>query len=131
MSFARVFGDSFHELGLRLGGTFLQGSKADLMTELYSFNETLTRLLSDHSETETLEFMHSVDSTLMVKTLLKLLLLKLSKIKECVKSEDQVNNVELKLIEDILVKNVRQRVLEPFHSLLTNRAKSKMCEMLA
>lgn len=60
-----------------------------------------------------------IDSTLLIKTIIKLLILKLSKIIEILSSSQvKLSNIEHKLIDDILMKNISNRILKPYHNLI-------------
>lgn len=68
-----------------------------------------------------------IDSTLMIKTIIKLLIFKLSKIIEILSpSNVKVSNIEHKLIDDILMKNISNRILKPYHNLMYIKAGTLM-----
>lgn len=64
---------------------------------------------------------YSVDSTLVVKSISKVLLLKLKKLRELIGSKD-LSHMELRLLDSILVQNLSHRMLKPYHDLLFKRA---------
>lgn len=142
LSFLTRFANDVYTIGLNLGSSL---SGKELTVELYKFNESLTRLLSQqnnlprdpmdilsfgdlrtiNSDEETIHDQASpssqlkIDSTLLIKTIIKLLIFKLSKIIEILNSSQvRLSNIEHKLIEDILMKNISNRILKPYHKLI-------------
>lgn len=138
--YSKVFTNDLYNIGLNLGSTL---SGKELTVELYKFNESLTRLLSQQSNLPrdpSMEFLNGdlrtinsdeetihdqgatrlkIDSTLIIKTIIKLLILKLSKIIEILSSSQvKLSNIEHKLIDDILMKNISNRILKPYHNLI-------------
>lgn len=138
--YSKVFTNDLYNIGLNLGSTL---SGKELTVELYKFNESLTRLLSQQSNLPrdpSMEFLNGdlrtinsdeetihdqgatrlkIDSTLLIKTIIKLLILKLSKIIEILSSSQvKLSNIEHKLIDDILMKNISNRILKPYHNLI-------------
>lgn len=134
------FTNDLYNIGLNLGSSL---SGKELTVELYKFNESLTRLLSQQSNLPrdpSIEFLNGdlrtinsdeetihdqgatrlkIDSTLLIKTIIKLLILKLSKIIEILSSSQvKLSNIEHKLIDDILMKNISNRILKPYHNLI-------------
>lgn len=149
------FANDIYNIGLNLGSS-LNGK--ELTVELYKFNESLTRLLSQqgnlprdpsdilqgelgtiNSDEETIHEGDNIttrlkiDSTLLLKTIIKLLILKLSKIIEILTTTShqgtrtvELSNIEQKLIDDILVKNISKRILKPYHNLIYLKAQNLM-----
>lgn len=138
--FCSRFTNDLYNIGLNLGSSL---SGKELTVELYKFNESLTRLLSQQSNLPrdpSMEFLNGdlrtinsdeetihdqgatrlkIDSTLLIKTIIKLLILKLSKIIEILSSSQvKLSNIEHKLIDDILMKNISNRILKPYHNLI-------------
>lgn len=138
--YSKVFTNDLYNIGLNLGSSL---SGKELTVELYKFNESLTRLLSQQSNLPrdpSMEFLNGdlrtinsdeetihdqgatrlkIDSTLLIKTIIKLLILKLSKIIEILSSSQvKLSNIEHKLIDDILMKNISNRILKPYHNLI-------------
>lgn len=152
--FGALIGSRFIELGLAIGASFTAETNAsvdDTTIQLYKFNETLTRLLSsqaiqvlykgylsdadtassviasvDEEEHGYAEF----DTTLLLKTLIKLLIIKLRKVIEMLQNH-QASATETKIVDDILVKNISHKVLIPFHSLLMNRAQLHLSTLIS
>lgn len=142
------FANDIYTIGLNLGSSL---SGKELTVELYKFNESLTRLLSQqgslprdsfqgelgtiNSDEETIHGEDistrlQIDSTLLLKTIIKLLILKLSKIIEILSTQDtrnvELSNIEHKLIDDILIKNISNRILKPYHNLIYLKAQNLM-----
>lgn len=138
--FCSRFTNDLYNIGLNLGSSL---SGKELTVELYKFNESLTRLLSQQNNLPrdpSIEFLNGdlrtinsdeetihdqgatrlkIDSTLLIKTIIKLLILKLSKIIEILSSSQvKLSNIEHKLIDDILMKNISNRILKPYHNLI-------------
>lgn len=127
-------GTRFLDLGLTIGSSFSNELKDDeIIIQLYKFNESLTRLLSNQTtktEIKTIfiedEMNGVLDNNLLIKTFLNLLILKLNKIIEILKTFDKLSTIAIKLIEDILTKSISHKLLIPFHNLLMNRVQFKL-----
>lgn len=135
--------DNFYELGIELGSLV---SGQQLTVELYKFNETLSRLFTNQHSLSTTSTRNSelqscsesvpsqeqrarekIDSTLLVKTISKLLMMKLHRLIELISTTDhEISPIESKLVDDILIKNLSQRVLRPYHNLLYARAMNRV-----
>lgn len=118
--------------------------------DLYKFNETLTRLFkhtfltgskssntsrnsqislkTSEEKEETISALdynsvQRTDCTLLLSTLIKVLIIKLTRLNELLLiPSKKISPIETKLLDDVLTKNISQRILQPYHGLLLSMA---------
>ncbi|KAH3672186.1 hypothetical protein WICMUC_004415 [Wickerhamomyces mucosus] len=140
-----LFNENFSELGSNLGSALdvIQNTETDLKLQLYKFNETLTRIFNNQNQKNTTssesyisvqeggidgkEFEDLYDSGFILRTLTMILISKLKKLASIIALNDiKLSLLETKLIDQILIKNITNQMLHPFHLKLLNQSQEIM-----